>query len=334
MTKQQKNTSDGSDVRPLQAGDLEAVIALDTALSGNSRRGFFEKRLKAALDNPKDYIYVGLYDGGKLNGFAMARMATGEFGKQNPLATLDALGVRLSDQHHGAGRKLLDEVKKILAHKKVSALESQVEWADRNVLGFFASNGFSLAPRIILSRSTDALSPHTDIVEDTLNDSGEIDHSAATSDDFVALSRDRIPVRSMQAGDLDAIIRIDRKHSGRERREYYTRKLDEVLVESGVHVSVVAENDGFPVGFIMARVDFGDFGRTITEAVIDTIGVDPGFQGQGIGEALMSQLVSNLSVLRVENLRTEVAWNDIDTIAFFNKSEFAPTQRIALSCPL
>ena len=103
----------------------------------------------------------------------------------------------------------------------------------------------------------------------------EIDYSHPAADDFEALSRDKVPVRSMRAKDLDALVAIDRRITGRDRRAYYEQKLAETLDETGVRVSLVAEQDGHPVGFIMARVDFGEFGRTEPEAVIDTIGVDP-----------------------------------------------------------
>ena len=41
--------------------------------------------------------------------------------------------------------------------------------------------------------------------------------------------------------------------------------------------------------------------------MIDTIGVDPGFTGAGIGSALLSQLFVNLEALRVERVATVVA---------------------------
>ncbi len=127
-----------------------------------------------------------------------------------------------------------------------------------------------------------------------------------------------------------SVISIDKKISGRDRTTYYERKQHEVLRATGVRVSLVAELEGFSVGFIMARVDFGEFGHTGKEAVMDTIGVDPGYQGQGVGQALMSQLMANLSVLRVETVRTEVEWNDVDIIAYLSTAGFVPAQRVAV----
>jgi len=320
-------------VRPLEAADLGAVVALDAGLSGTSRRGFFENRLRNATERPKEYLYVGLVEASALIGFAMARLVEGEFGQPGARALLDAIGVDPRHQSHGDGHRLLNAVRNILVHKGVGMLESEVDWADRALLNFFGYAGFDLAPRFILTRSTAKMPPDYD---DTADDADplEIDHSAPQSDRFEALSHDRIPVRSMKQSDLDAIIRIDRMASGGERRSYYRRKAYENLEVSGVRVSLVAELDDHPVGFIMARVDFGAFGHTIKEAVMDTIGVDPGYRGQGVGKALMSQLVTNLSVLRVETVRTEIAWDDTELTSFFAKTGFVPAQRIKLMAAL
>lgn len=162
------------------------------------------------------------------------------------------------------------------------------------------------------------------------DDASEIDYSSPSGDDFEALSRDKVPVRSMTADDLDALIAIDRHVTGRDRRVYYERKLAETLDESGIRVSLVAELDGRPVGFVMARLDFGEYGRTEPEAVIDTIGVDPANSGHQIGTAMMSQLMANLSALKVERVRTEVAWDNFGLTAFLERCGFEPAQRLAL----
>lgn len=157
----------------------------------------------------------------------------------------------------------------------------------------------------------------------------EIDHSSPLGDDFEALSRDKIPIRSMEARDLDGLIAIDQKITHQDRREYYERKLAETLNESAIRVSLVAENSGNPVGFIMARVDFGEFGRTEPEAVIDTIGVEPLFSHMEIGSAMMSQLMSNLAALNIDRVRTEVHWKQLSLLSFLEGCGFSPSQRLA-----
>ncbi|MCP4329684.1 MAG: GNAT family N-acetyltransferase [Alphaproteobacteria bacterium] len=162
----------------------------------------------------------------------------------------------------------------------------------------------------------------------------ELDFSASSSDDFEALSHDTVPVRSLVPGDLDALVRIDHKITGRDRRPYYIRKLAETLDESGIRLSLVAEIDDHPVGFVMANVDYGEFGVTQREAVIHTIGVDPDYAHRHVGTALLSQLLANLATLRVDTVMTEVDWNGRETsglLAFLRHCGFVPSPRISLS---
>jgi len=159
----------------------------------------------------------------------------------------------------------------------------------------------------------------------------EIDYGKPAASDFGPLARDRIPVRAMQECDLHALIAIDRRITGRDRSAYFGRKLEEALFASDVRVSLVAERDGCPVGFIMARVDFGEFGRVEPTAVMDTIGVDLEYRDQGIGRALLSQLLINLATLRVERIRTEIDWRDRDLLGFLDRCGFRPSPRLCFA---
>ena len=177
----------------------------------------------------------------------------------------------------------------------------------------------------IMTRSNEVIIPHH------VGEATEISYGAygaPPAADFGPLARDRIPVRSMAAGDLRALVAIDRRITGHERVEYFERKLADALTGSDVCVSLVAELDDVPVGFVMARVDFGEFGRVETTAVLDTIGVDPDYQNRGVGRALISQLLVNLGTLRVEKVRTEVDWNDRELLAYLDRSGFRPSQQL------
>jgi ribosomal protein S18 acetylase RimI-like enzyme len=159
----------------------------------------------------------------------------------------------------------------------------------------------------------------------------EINYSGQQAADFGQLARDRIPVRSLAEGDLRALVAIDRRITGRDRSEYFQRKLGDALTESDVRVSLVADLDSVPVGFIMARVDLGEFGRVETTAVLDTIGVDPDYQNRGVGHALVSQLLVNLGTLRVEKVRTEVDWQDDELLAYLGRNGFRPSQQLCFN---
>jgi ribosomal protein S18 acetylase RimI-like enzyme len=166
------------------------------------------------------------------------------------------------------------------------------------------------------------------IIPQHVGEASEISYGALPAPDFGPLARDRIPVRSMAAGDLAALVEIDCRITGHERVKYFERKLADALTDSDVRVSLVAELDRVPVGFIMARVDLGEFGRVDTTAVLDTIGVHPDYQNRGVGHALVSQLLMNLATLRVETVRTEVDWKDRELLAYLDGCGFRPSLQL------
>jgi len=161
--------------------------------------------------------------------------------------------------------------------------------------------------------------------------SGELDYSSPSGDDYASLARDAMPVRTLRSEDFASIARIDRHITGRDRSSYLQSKFAEALDEAGIRVSLVAEIEGMAAGFIMARVDYGEFGRTAATAVIDTIGVDPAWEHAGVGHALMSQLLANLEALCVASVRTEVDWRLFQLNRFLADCGFMPAQRVALT---
>jgi ribosomal protein S18 acetylase RimI-like enzyme len=163
-------------------------------------------------------------------------------------------------------------------------------------------------------------------IPERTGEDAEINYGKPAAPDFGSLARDRIPVRTMIDSDLLALIAIDSRITGRDRSAYFERKLAEALHQSDVRVSLVAERDAGPVGFIMARVDFGEFGHVEPMAVLDTIGVDPDYRDQGVGRALLSQLLINLMTLRVEHIRTEIDWRDREFLGFLDHCGFHPSQ--------
>src|SRR3974377_129525 len=91
-------------------------------------------------------------------------------------------------------------------------------------------------------------------VPQRIGDREELDYGGPAPADFGPPGGDPLPLRSMTEADLPALIAIDREITGRDRARYFERKLTEALRESDVRVSLVAEADGRPVGFVMARV--------------------------------------------------------------------------------
>src|SRR5690606_17247483 len=52
-----------ADIRPLAAGDLEEVVAIDAAIERRSRQPYFERRLQSARREPKLHAQFAAIDG-------------------------------------------------------------------------------------------------------------------------------------------------------------------------------------------------------------------------------------------------------------------------------
>jgi predicted N-acetyltransferase YhbS len=128
--------------------------------------------------------------------------------------------------------------------------------------------------------------------------------------------------------DVADLVRIDRRLTGRDRSAYIARQIEEALQDSAVRVSLAAHCDGAAVGYLAAKVDLGDAGRTEPTAIIDALAVDPDREGSGVGTALVSQLLVNLMALHVERVETEIARDGLDLLAFFYRLGFAPSARL------
>lgn len=303
-------SSSSSGVRSLQAADLDAVVALDHRITGDSRRSYFERRLAAALKHPTRHLQLAVTTPAGLAGFVLARLAGGEYGRHEAALVLETLGVAPESQREGFGRRMMTTLEERGRTAGARDIVTHSDWHNHAMLRFLDGAGFSLAPRQVLERPVHRMPlPETD---------EEIE---------------RVPplVRHLRATDFDAVARIDRLTTGRDRSEYLRRKFDEALDDSGILVSLAAEDDGFVVAFAMARVDLGDFGHIEASASLDTVGVHPSFAHSGFARAVLTQMIDNLSALHVEALETEVGREDFELLGFFYKFGFGPSQRLAFT---
>ncbi|MDT8443025.1 MAG: GNAT family N-acetyltransferase [Desulfuromonadales bacterium] len=316
--------------RSLCPEDLEQVSAIDSRIVGQPRRGFFEKRLRVAMAKPEAFLTCAACVGDTLRGYAFARVQDGDFGSEEAVAVLDVIGVDPAAQWQGIGKSLLAGIEQRMVKKDMTVLRTEIDWADHAMTRFFSATDFKLAPIQIVARDTSELPEKVEEMSQVKMDGYWRVHGSG-GNDYDTLSRDRVSIRSLREQDLAEVVRLDRKLSGMDRTAYYRGKFQEMLVETGIRVSLVAEKKDLLAGFIMARVDYGEFGKPIQTAAVDTIGVHPAEKGTGVGQALLSQLLANLSILRVESLRTQIQWQQHDLHTFLQRCGFVPSQRLVLS---
>jgi predicted N-acetyltransferase YhbS len=134
-------------------------------------------------------------------------------------------------------------------------------------------------------------------------------------------SLENVKIRTLKKDDLDAIVGIDEKVLGENRRDYWERKL-ELMNNKFSQTSLVAEVEGEVVGFIFGDVGGWEFGVPETIGWIDTIGIAPDYQKKGLATGLAQELIKNLKALGVKTIYTLVSWNDWDLLQFFHAMGF------------
>jgi ribosomal protein S18 acetylase RimI-like enzyme len=314
-------------LRALNRDDLAGVVAIDTALAGRPRRAYIERRLMAALREPTQHAQLAAIDQAGLAGYILARRLEGEFGRSRPGLRIELVGVRADVRGRGTGRRLFDALVEWARRHDIAELRTAAVWRDVVMLRWLASVGFDLAPDRVLTCGMASL--RHDAVEER-HESGEVRFDGtAAGNDFERLARDTADVRSMSDADLPDIVRIDRAITGRDRTRYIAGRLAEAMNDSAIRVSLTARRDGAIVGYLMARADLGDFGRTEPTAVLDTLGVAPDYARHGVGRALLSQLFINLAALHVERVETVVAHDNLALLGFFQSRGFTPSQQLA-----
>jgi len=148
----------------------------------------------------------------------------------------------------------------------------------------------------------------------------------------VAIVRIAITIRLMKIEDFDAVVGIDAKILENPRSKYFEMKFD-MLFKSKDYLptSLVAEDEnGTVVGFVMGTLYMGEFGIYGERATLDTIGVDPNHQRQGIGRRLLDEFMKHLRSLGVERVSTLVDSKDTELTHFFGKNRFDPSGTVHL----
>lgn len=144
------------------------------------------------------------------------------------------------------------------------------------------------------------------------------------------MNESTIKFRLMNTDDFDAVVRIDEKVFKASRAEYYELKFEKLFrSKEYLPTSLVAEKeDRTVVGFVMGELYMGEYGISQEGATLDTIGVDPDYQHNGIGGRLINEFMDHLRDLNVKKVNILVDRNDSKLMHFFNANHFSPSKTI------
>lgn len=135
-------------------------------------------------------------------------------------------------------------------------------------------------------------------------------------------------IRMLGMDDLEDILRIEEKIE-RELDLKKTERMD-YLKETAVYhlqqddplLNLGAEIDGKLVGFVLAEIRLWEFGRGEKTGWIKVLGIDPEYQGRGIGRKLGETLLGHFKRKNIKKVRTLVNWFEGNLISYFKSLGF------------
>ena len=127
-------------------------------------------------------------------------------------------------------------------------------------------------------------------------------------------------IRPMEPEDITTVLEIDRKISGVRRAITYS---DLITGDLGgvLDLSFVAQVGDQVTGFILARHAY--VGEPVIEAgLIQILGVDPDYWGQGIATKLVDALLDHCRLKGIKTVRIMVNDADSQLQGFFTRMDF------------
>ncbi len=125
---------------------------------------------------------------------------------------------------------------------------------------------------------------------------------------------------------------IDSAIEGQSRSAYVRRRLAAALREPALHAQFAACQGERLVGYILARVLHGEFGRDQPALRLEMVGVQPQERGHGAGRALFDALTRWARQHGITELRTAARWNDIDMVHWLDAMGFVLAPGLILGC--
>ena len=141
-----------------------------------------------------------------------------------------------------------------------------------------------------------------------------------------------VKIRRLAEADIPAIEKIEKTITKSARTSSLGKHVREQLKRGYAEACLAAEVDGKFAGFIIGDIRPWEFGEDRDVGWLKTVGVDPAFQGHGVGKALGDALLKHFKEKGVALVRTLVEWHAGDMIAYlksigFNRTDLIPLEK-------
>ena len=131
-------------IRSLDTVDIGDIVAIDEKITGEYRPEIWETRCGYYLRRDPDAALVADI-GGRVVGFMLGEVRSGEFGLEEPTGWIEVLGVDPDVRGQAIGRRLAEAMLAHFKQKKATTVRTFVDEDMEGIAGFFSSLGFEPA---------------------------------------------------------------------------------------------------------------------------------------------------------------------------------------------
>ncbi|MEM8993476.1 MAG: GNAT family N-acetyltransferase [Acidobacteriota bacterium] len=131
-------------IRSLDTVDIGDIVAIDEKITGHYRPETWETRCGYYLRRDPDAALVADLDG-RVVGFMLGEVRSGEFGLDEPTGWIEVLGVDPGVRGRSIGRRLAEAMLEHFKNQKAATVRTFVDEDMDGIAAFFSSLGFEPA---------------------------------------------------------------------------------------------------------------------------------------------------------------------------------------------
>jgi len=129
-------------IRPLDELDIGAIVGIDEKISGQYRPEVWERRIGYYLRRDPEASVVAEV-GGKVAGFMLGEVRSGEFGLEEPTGWIEVLGVDPGARGKALGRRMAEAMLEHFRSQGAHSVRTLVDENQEELSSFFRSVGFA-----------------------------------------------------------------------------------------------------------------------------------------------------------------------------------------------
>ena len=139
-------------VRPVEAADLDQVIAIDAEITGKAKTDYwYELFHRYGAGRSRQRLFLVAETGGEIHGFIIGEVRDWEFGSP-PCGWVFGINVRPGSRLAGIATRLLEAICAGFRHAGVDKVRTLIARDNSLVLSFFRSQAMMAAPFIPLEK--------------------------------------------------------------------------------------------------------------------------------------------------------------------------------------